>query len=87
MEDGPETAEGSYKFGEKTYRLEEAARAVWSVYDGERYLGIVAVAETAADDHGPQYVARPSGEENVTDFESTDDWRAALEHLIESTAE
>lgn len=47
MEDGPDQVDGKYDFNGNTYRLEEAGSEVWSVYDGDTYLGVVRATEPA----------------------------------------
>jgi hypothetical protein len=86
MDDGPESADGTYEYGAKTYRLEERESEVWSVYDGDRYLGIVERADTTPAREGPVYVAHAAGDEELPDIEPTDDWHLALEYLIDNTA-
>ena len=84
MENGPEFAEGSYGFDGKTYRLAEIESQVWRVYDGETYLGIVTETDPTALERWPHYTAKCAGEEDV-DVPATDDWRAALSHLIDAS--
>jgi hypothetical protein len=84
MEDGPEFAEGAYEFGRTTYRLAEVESQVWRVYDGDTYLGIVTETEPTASERWPHYTAKCDGEEEA-DVPSTDDWRAALGHLIDAS--
>jgi len=85
MEDGPEAAEGTYTYGAKSYRLEERESEVWSVFDGERYLGVVERAAASVTREGPMYVAHAAGDEALPDVEPTDDWQRALEYLIDQT--
>lgn len=87
MEDGPEEAEGTYEYGGFTYRLQEAASEVWSVYLDDVYLGVVRSAEPVEDEPGPHYSAHLAGEESEPDGEVTEDWRAALEFLIDAAAQ
>ena len=87
MEDGPEDAEGVYEYGGQTYRLEEAASGIWSVYLDDTHLGVLRVAEPEADESGHHYTARVAGEEHDNDGEVMDDWRAALDLLIEISTE
>jgi hypothetical protein len=84
MEDGPEFAEGAYEFGRTTYRLAEVESQVWRVYDGDTYLGIFTETEPTASERWPHYTAKCDGEEEA-DVPSTDDWRAALGHLIDAS--
>ncbi|MBX0301836.1 hypothetical protein K2F54_17875 [Cryobacterium sp. 1639] len=83
MEDGPEFAEGSYEFAGKTYRLAEVDSQVWRVYDGETYLGIVTETDPTPAERWPHYTAQSAGDEARV-VPTTDDWRAALDHLIEA---
>jgi hypothetical protein len=87
MEDGPEEADGAYEYSGKTYRLDEADSEVWSVYDGDTYLGVVRVAGPVEGEPGPHYVAKLVGEEHDPDTDVTDDWRSALEWLLDQTSE
>ena len=64
MEDGPEDADGVYEYGGQTYRLEEAASEIWSVYLDNTYLGVLRVAEPEEDESGPLYTSRVAGEEH-----------------------
>jgi hypothetical protein len=84
MEDGPEFAEGAYVFGGATYRLAEVESQVWRVYDGDTYLGIVTETAPTAAERWPHYTAKCAGEED-TEVPATDDWRAALGHLIDAS--
>ena len=84
MEDGPEFAEGSYVFAGKTYRLAEVDSQVWRVYVGETYIGIVTETDATSAEPWPHYTAQRAGDES-TAVPTTDDWRAALDHLIEAT--
>lgn len=84
MEDGPEAADGRYEYSGKTYRLEERESEQWRVYDDDQYLGVVEVAAGPATREGPLYVCHPAGDETLPDVEPTDDWRIALEYLIDN---
>ena len=82
MEDGPEVAEGFYESGGKNFRIEENESWVWRVYDPDgNYLGVVTQSDPTPED-GYRYAARCAGEEDA-DVPTTDDWRSAIEHLIE----
>lgn len=87
MEDGPEDAQGIYEYGGQTYRLEEAASEVWSVYLDDIYLGVIRATEPVEGEPGPHYAAKSAGEEYEPDGEVTDDWRAALDFLISESTE
>jgi hypothetical protein len=80
MEDGPEAAEGTYPYGAKTYQIEERESEVWSVLDGSSLLGIVS-ALPAVDERGPLYRVDVPGETETEDV-PTDDWKAAVEYVI-----
>jgi hypothetical protein len=82
MEDGPEEADGSYERGGKMYRLVEDRSWEWKVLDGDTYLGVVTQLEPTTE--GNLYSAKCAGEE-ANDVPSTNDWRAALDHLIDSS--
>ena len=73
MEDGPGDAEGVYECAGQTYRLEEAASGIWSVYLDDTYLGVLRVAEPEEDESGPHYAARVAGEEHDIDGKVMDD--------------
>ena len=87
MEDGPGDADGVYEYGGHTYRLEEAASGIWSVYLDDTYLGVIRVPEPEDDESGPLYTSRVAGEEHEIDGEVMDDWQAALDLLIEISTE
>jgi hypothetical protein len=80
MEDGPEAAEGSYVYGEKTYRLEERESEVWTVLDDGLSIGTVRALQQR-DPRGPMYVVDVAGETETEDV-PTPDWRAAVEYVI-----
>lgn len=80
MEDGHEEAEGGYSYGGKMYRLDERESERWEVYDGERYLGVVWAKDSL---EGPLYSIDQAGEEGKVDEPFTDDWRRAVETLID----
>ncbi|MCU1584062.1 MAG: hypothetical protein JWM49_618 [Microbacteriaceae bacterium] len=81
MEDGPESAEGRYEYGDKVYRLEERESETWSVFEGARLIGTL-IATPAVDERGPLYTVRLD-HEGATVSESIDDWEAALDYLID----
>ena len=87
MEDGPGDAEGVYECAGQTYRLEEAASGIWSVYLDDTYLGVLRVPEPEEDESGHHYTARVAGEEHDNDGEVMDDWQAALDLSIEISTE
>ena len=84
MEDGPESLEGSYRYGDQRYRIEERESEQWWVYDGQVLRGILKAMPGGR--MGPMYTVKFA---EVSDFqdELTDDWRAALEYLIEGDPE
>jgi hypothetical protein len=82
MEDGPEETEGTYEYGGKTYRLQERESERWEVFDGDRYLGVV-IALPGTNESGPEYTLDFAGEEGKVNEPSTDDWRRAVETLID----
>lgn len=89
MEDGPEAAEGSYEYNGATYGLEERDSERWRVTgpDG-KYLGVLVTTYDVVDEPWPHYTCSVAGEEDTVSDATTDDWRAALDHLIaEATAE
>lgn len=86
MEDGPEDAEGNYPYRDKVYRLVEGESERWSVFDADIYLGVL-VAEPGVDRSGPLYTIDFAGEEGQRDEPATDDWRLALEYLIDHADE
>ncbi|MBT2501676.1 hypothetical protein [Curtobacterium sp. ISL-83] len=83
MEDGPESAEGSYEYEGKSYRLAEVDSEQWRVYDGDTYLGVVVQTDATAAEPWMHYASKPPGYEG-DDLPTTDDWRAALRRLIET---
>lgn len=83
MEDGPEAAEGRYTWGGKTYRLEETESERWRVFDGETYLGVLEQTDATDGERWVHYASRLAGDE-LAAIPTTDDWHAALRHLIES---
>jgi hypothetical protein len=84
MEDGPEAAEGTYQYGEKTYNLDERQSEVWTVLDGKLLLGTVR-ALPAVDDRGPLYAVDVPGETETEDV-PTDDWNSAVEYIIDQSS-
>jgi hypothetical protein len=85
MEDGPEELDGTYDYAGQTYRLVEETSEQWKVYREEQYLGVL-LATSGPGLTGPQYTIDLAGEEGLIDEPATDDWRRALEVLIDSTA-
>lgn len=68
------------------YRLEETETGKWSVFNGNAYLGrLVAVAGDR--ESGPLYTIDLVGEEGQVGEPATDDWRRALEVLIDLASE
>ncbi|CAQ03348.1 hypothetical protein ACR8AL_07485 [Clavibacter sepedonicus] len=82
MEDGPEAAEGQYSYAGKTYRLEEQESERWRVYDGDTYLGTLAQTDATSNERWMHYSSTPAGDEGAS-MPTTDDWHAALRHLID----
>lgn len=81
-DDGPETAGGSYLFGDRTYRLVATGLDSWQIFDGPTLLGEVLRTRPESGSLWPEYAAR-SVDEDTPDLPATDDWRAAVEHLID----
>lgn len=81
MEDGPEEAESRYEYNGRAYRLAERESERWEVFDGDRYLGVL-VALKGSERSGPLYTIDLAGDE-PQESEATDDWRRALETLID----
>ncbi len=81
MEDGPEAAEGNYPYRDKIYRLVEEESWVWQVLDADIYLGQVVAKDGGRD--GQLYSIDFVGQEGEVDEPWTDDWRRALEYLID----
>jgi hypothetical protein len=81
MEDGPEEAESRYEYNGRVYRLAERESERWEVFDGETYLGVL-IALKGAGTTGPVYTIDPAGAD-PQEKEATDDWRRALETLID----
>lgn len=88
MEDGPEAAEGSYEYAGVTYRLDERDSERWRVSDpAGNYLGVLVTTYDVAGEPWPHYTCTLAGDEDTVNAATTDDWRAALDHLIsEATA-
>ena len=82
MEDGPESAEGNYPYRDKIYRLVEVESERWQVLDADIYLGQI-VAVSCRDRSGPLYTIDFAGQEDQVDEPATEDWRRAVEVLIE----
>jgi hypothetical protein len=57
IEDGPESAEGRYEYGDKVYRLEERESETWSVFGGPRLIGTL-ITTPAVDERSPLYTVR-----------------------------
>jgi hypothetical protein len=83
MEDGPEAAEGAYRYGAKSYQLEERESEVWSVLDGATVIGTVRALP--ADERGVLYAVDVPGDTETEDV-PTPDWKAALEYVIDQSA-
>ncbi len=81
MEDGPEAAEGNYPYRDKIYRLVEVESERWQVLDADVYLGQLVAVDGGRQ--GPQYTIDFAGQEDQVDEPATDDWRRALEVLID----
>ena len=81
MEDGPEEANGSYDYTGRTFRLDERDSEEWRVFDAGVYIGTVR-AVRGEGTTGPQYTIDIAGDGPV-DEPATDDWRRALETLID----
>lgn len=88
MADGAQEIDSSYDWEGKTYQLEEISTNHWTVFDGERYLGVIIASELDEDDENPlpNYESRLAGEETESTGDGTDDWRSALEDLLDATA-
>ncbi|TFW00189.1 hypothetical protein [Orlajensenia leifsoniae] len=83
--DGPEEAEGVYEYGGRVYRLEERDSERWTVTadDGQDVGVLVALAGPGRN--GPEYTIDLPGEEGRVGEPSTDDWRRALQTLIDES--
>lgn len=84
MEDGPEAAEGSYEYQGHAYRLEEVESEQWRVYVGDTYLGVVIQTDATSQEPWMHYASKQAGDED-TAVPTTDDWHAALRHLIDAS--
>jgi hypothetical protein len=82
MEDGPEAAESHYEYNGRTVRLVEQESEQWKVYDAGVHIGTV-LAVPGLEDGGPEYTIDLAGEDGAYDEPSTDDWRRAVETLID----
>jgi hypothetical protein len=82
MEDGPEDAEGTYEYAGEVYTLVEHESERWMVWLRDRYLGRV-IALSGTKESGPVYTIDIVGEEGKIDEPATDDWRRAVEALID----
>ena len=81
MEDGPESANSTYEYNGKVYRLQERDSHQWRVLDDGVHIGTVLEVSTTPD-AGVLYtidVADGEGREQ----ETTDDWSRAVETLID----
>jgi hypothetical protein len=81
MEDGLESADGSYVYGDETYRLVEEQSEHWYVYDGQILLGILKAVP--GPERGP-FCAVKLAEESDFHDEVTDDWERALDYIIDA---
>jgi len=86
MEDGPEAAEGTYRWRDRSYRLDEVVSEQWRVYDGDTYLGVVIQTDATSAEPWMHYAAKLAGDEAAI-AATTDDWHAALRHLIDAANE
>lgn len=85
MSDRPDDVDGEYDYAGRTFRIEPAVEGVWRIYDDDQYLGILAEAHPVAGEAWEHYTAKLAGEENTVSDVSTDDWRAALEYLVDAS--
>jgi len=85
MEDGPESTEGTYEYAGKTYHLDERDSEQWPVLDGEKWLGTIRSAPKLSDG-SPEYTIDFAGEEGKYDEPASDDWRRAVEYIIDNAA-
>ena len=82
MEDGPEKANGSYEYAGRTFHLRENDRERWFVYDAGIHIGTL-VARPGQQASVPEYSIDIADGYGVVDEAVTDDWRRALETLID----
>ena len=81
MKDGPEEANGTYEYAGRTFRLDERDSEEWRVFDAGIHLGTVR-AMPLVGTTGPQYTIDIAGDVPI-DEPATDDWRRAIEALID----
>ena len=84
MEDAPEEANGNYEYSGKTYQLQERDSNQWRVLDDGVHIGTVIEVSTTPED-GVLYTIEVADGEGRK-LESTDDWRRAIETLIDLTS-
>ena len=85
MEDGPEAAEGRYEYGGRTYRLAERESERWTVTaDDGQYVGLLMAIRTG-ERSAPQYAVELPAGKGGPDEPATEDWRPALEYLIDQS--
>ena len=90
MDEGSDEVASDYEWEGKTYQLEESSTRRWSVYDGDLLLGTVVKVDPDdgpdEEEPWPHFHAQLPGEETEPAGELSDDWRAALENLLEATS-
>jgi hypothetical protein len=85
MKTGSESAEETYSYAGKDFRVVKSADESWGVYDGDSFLGhIIGLPGPAGSE--PAYTLETKSDENPDDEPATHDWRSALELLIDNTA-
>ena len=74
---------GSLEYQGKRYRLLPMAYHEWAVVDHKRCVGFVELACSHIGDDGPRFAAKRLGEERSVVDGWTDDWRLAVEWLVD----
>jgi hypothetical protein len=85
MKTSPESAEGTYSYAGKDFRVVKSDDEKWSVYDGDSFLGHI-VELPGEPGSEAVYTLETRSDETSDDEPATHDWTSALELLIDNTA-
>lgn len=74
---------GSLEYQGRRYRLLPQPHHAWAVIDRKRCVGFIELACPHIGDEGPRFAAKRLGEERAVVDGWTDDWRLAVEWLVD----
>jgi hypothetical protein len=85
MKTSPESADGTYSYAGKDFRVVKGDDEKWAVYDADSFLGhIIELPATPGSE--AVYTLETKNDESPNDEPATHDWQSALELLIDNTA-